>query len=85
MGRRVGPRPALFNQDDLIELRTSKGIHQLTPGLTGWAQINGRDDLPIPKKVEFDHYYLVNQSLLLDLKIIFQTVLRVVLRDGVIH
>ena len=81
----VGPRPALFNQDDLIELRTSKGMHQLTPGLTGWAQINGRDDLPIPKKVEFDHYYLVNQSLLLDLKIIFQTVLRVILRDGVIH
>ena len=57
----VGPRPALFNQDDLIELRTSKGIHSLVPGLTGWAQINGRDELPIPVKVEFDHYYLLNQ------------------------
>jgi O-antigen biosynthesis protein WbqP len=56
----VGPRPALFNQDDLIELRTSKGIHRLIPGLTGWAQINGRDELPIPVKVEFDQYYLLN-------------------------
>ncbi|MGB5229887.1 MAG: sugar transferase, partial [Desulfoprunum sp.] len=65
----VGPRPALFNQDDLIELRTSKGIHRLTPGLTGWAQINGRDELPIPVKVEFDQYYLLNRSMLLDLKI----------------
>jgi len=81
----VGPRPALFNQDDLIELRTQKGIHRLTPGLTGWAQINGRDELPIPIKVEFDQYYLVNKSFLLDLKIIFQTARRVVLRDGVIH
>ncbi len=72
----VGPRPALFNQDDLIELRTTKGIHRLTPGLTGWAQINGRDELPIPVKVEFDYYYLVNQSFLLDLKIIFQTCLK---------
>lgn len=81
----VGPRPALFNQDDLIELRTQKGIHRLTPGLTGWAQINGRDELPIPIKVEFDHYYLINQSFLLDLKIIFQTGLRVILHDGVTH
>lgn len=81
----VGPRPALFNQDDLIELRTQNGIHRLTPGLTGWAQINGRDDLPIPVKVEYDHYYLVNRSFLLDLKIIIQTALRVVLRDGVVH
>lgn len=81
----VGPRPALFNQDDLIELRTQKGIHRLTPGLTGWAQINGRDELPIPVKVEFDHYYLVNQSFLLDIKIIVQTVLRVIRREGVTH
>lgn len=81
----VGPRPALFNQDDLIELRAQKGIHRLTPGLTGWAQINGRDELPIPIKVEFDHYYLVNQSFFLDMKIIFQTALRVVLREGVTH
>jgi O-antigen biosynthesis protein WbqP len=81
----VGPRPALFNQNDLIELRTKKGIHRLTPGLTGWAQINGRDELPIPIKVEFDHYYLVNQSFLLDLKIIFQTFLRVIQREGVTH
>ena len=81
----VGPRPALFNQDDLIELRTSKGIHRLTPGLTGWAQINGRDELPIPVKVEFDQYYLLNRSMLLDLKIIGRTALKVILRDGVSH
>lgn len=81
----VGPRPALFNQDDLIELRTKKGIHRLTPGLTGWAQINGRDELPIPIKVDFDHYYLVNQSFFLDMKIIFQTFLRVIQREGVTH
>ena len=81
----VGPRPALFNQDDLIALRTQKEIHRLTPGLTGWAQINGRDELPIPEKVELDHYYLVNQSLHLDLKIIGQTALRVIRREGVTH
>lgn len=81
----VGPRPALFNQEDLIELRTQKGIHRLTPGLTGWAQINGRDELPIPVKVDFDNYYLLNQSFLLDLKIILQTVLKVVMREGVTH
>ena len=81
----VGPRPALFNQDDLIEQRTRKGVHRLTPGLTGWAQINGRDELPIPVKVDFDFYYLKNQSLLLDLKIIFQTALKVVLHEGVTH
>jgi O-antigen biosynthesis protein WbqP len=81
----VGPRPALFNQDDLIELRTSKGIHRLTPGLTGWAQINGRDELPIPVKVEFDHFYLLHQSFSLDLKIILQTALKVVRREGVTH
>ncbi len=81
----VGPRPALFNQDDLIELRTSKGIHMLVPGLTGWAQINGRDELPIPVKVEFDHYYLLNQSFWLDMKIILRTALKVVRREGVTH
>lgn len=69
----VGPRPALSNQDDLVALRTEKGIHKLTPGLTGWAQINGRDELPIPVKVEFEEYYLRNRSFLLDLKIIFYT------------
>jgi len=81
----VGPRPALFNQDDLIALRTQKGIHQLTPGLTGWAQINGRDELPIPAKVEFDHYYLVHQSMFLDIKILLLTALKIFLREGVTH
>lgn len=81
----VGPRPALFNQDDLIELRTRKGVHTLTPGLTGWAQINGRDELPIPVKVDFDEYYLKNRSLALDLRIIFLTALKVVKREGVTH
>ncbi len=81
----VGPRPALFNQDDLVALRTEKGVHQLIPGLTGWAQINGRDDLPIPVKVNYDHYYLLHQSFVMDVKIIFQTFLRVVERDGVNH
>src|SRR5450631_885597 len=70
----VGPRPALYNQDDLIALRTEKGVHQLTPGLTGWAQINGRDELPIPVKVAFDEYYLNNRSFVLDLRIIILTV-----------
>jgi O-antigen biosynthesis protein WbqP len=83
----VGPRPALFNQDDLIELRTDKGIHRLTPGLTpgltGWAQINGRDELPIPVKVEFDEYYLKHSSFVLDLKIIAQTALKVVKKESV--
>ena len=81
----VGPRPALFNQDDLIELRTQKGVHALTPGLTGWAQINGRDELPIPVKVDFDEYYLNNRSLALDLRIIFLTALKVVKSEGVTH
>jgi O-antigen biosynthesis protein WbqP len=81
----VGPRPALFNQDDLVEQRTKKGVHRLTPGLTGWAQINGRDELPIPVKVELDYYYLVNQSFLLDLKIIVKTAQKVLLREGVSH
>ncbi len=81
----VGPRPALYNQDDLIELRTRQGIHRLMPGLTGWAQINGRDELPILVKVDFDHYYLLNRSFLLDMKIILQTVFKVLLREGVNH
>jgi len=75
----VGPRPALFNQDDLIALRTAQGVHQLTPGLTGWAQVNGRDELPIPVKVGFDEYYLKNRTLLLDLKIILLTAKKVIL------
>lgn len=81
----VGPRPALFNQDDLVALRTEKGIHQLTPGLTGWAQINGRDELPIPAKVEYDAYYLRNRSFLFDIKILILTAFKVLRRDGVTH
>ncbi len=81
----VGPRPALFNQGDLIALRTEKGVHQLTPGLTGWAQVNGRDELPIPVKVELDGWYLQNQSLILDLKIIVQTFVQVLRKEGITH
>lgn len=81
----VGPRPALFNQDDLVELRTQKGIHQLVPGVTGWAQVNGRDELSIPVKVEYDEYYKQHQSIRLDLKIIGLTLLRVLRRQGVSH
>ena len=81
----VGPRPALFNQDDLIALRTEKGVHILTPRLSGPAQINGRDELPIPVKVEFDEYYLKNRSFLFDLKIIVQTIFKAVKGDGVTH
>lgn len=81
----VGPRPALFNQEDLIALRTQKGVHLLTPGLTGWAQINGRDELPIPLKVEFDEDYLRNRSFALDLKIIFLTIFKVGRSTGVSH
>lgn len=81
----VGPRPALFNQHDLIKLRTTKGIHQLVPGLTGWAQVNGRDELPIPKKVELDFEYLQRRSFLFDLKILWLTALKVFARDGVSH
>jgi len=79
----VGPRPALFNQDDLIELRTRKGVHELVPGITGWAQVNGRDDIPIPLKVEYDEYYLKNKSFFFDLKIIFITALKVLRAEGV--
>jgi O-antigen biosynthesis protein WbqP len=81
----VGPRPALFNQDDLIALRTEKGVHRLIPGITGWAQINGRDDIPIPKKVEIDAYYLKHRSFLFDLKILYMTVIKVVTSEGVRH
>lgn len=81
----VGPRPALFNQDDLIALRTAKGIHRLIPGITGWAQINGRDELPIPVKVSFDEHYLKNRSFLFDLKILWMTFVKVIKREGVSH
>jgi O-antigen biosynthesis protein WbqP len=81
----VGPRPALFNQNDLIALRTEKGVHELVPGLTGWAQVNGRDELPIPQKVALDAEYLRKQSLLFDLKILWMTALKVLARDGVSH
>ena len=81
----VGPRPALYNQDDLIKLRTNYGIHDLTPGLTGWAQINGRDELPISRKVEYDLFYLHNRSLLFDLKIVWMTIKKVILKEGVTH
>ena len=81
----VGPRPALFNQYDLIELRSRRGVHLLMPGLTGWAQINGRDELPIPQKVAMDTYYLENKSLWFDMRIIFLTGLKVLKRDNVIH
>jgi O-antigen biosynthesis protein WbqP len=81
----VGPRPALFNQYDLIELRTKKNIHKLVPGVTGWAQVNGRDNLPIPVKVEFDEYYLKNRSLLLDLKAIFMTLIKAIKGEDVQH
>ena len=81
----VGPRPALFNQHDLIKLRTEKGVHLLKPGITGWAQVNGRDELPIPDKVELDMDYMHKQSLLFDLKIIALTVVKVLCRDGIQH
>ena len=81
----VGPRPALFNQHDLITLRLEKGVDELLPGLTGWAQVNGRDKLPIPKKVELDVEYLQRQSLLFDLKILWLTVLKVLSKGGVSH
>lgn len=81
----VGPRPALFNQEDLINLRTEKGVHILKPGITGWAQINGRDELPIPEKVKLDVDYLHKYSLFFDLKIIALTVLKVLCRDNIQH
>lgn len=81
----VGPRPALFNQYDLIELRTQKNVHTLLPGLTGWAQVNGRDELPIPQKVALDAEYLQRQSFWFDIQILWITFLKVVKRDGVSH
>ena len=81
----VGPRPALFNQDDLIALRTEYGVDQLVPGLTGWAQVNGRDELSIPEKVKLDIEYLNRKSLCFDVKILWLTVLKVIRRDGVSH
>ena len=81
----VGPRPALFNQEDLIALRTQYGVEKVLPGLTGWAQINGRDELPIPDKVRMDVDYVSRQSLAFDLKIIFLTFLKVIRRDGINH
>ena len=81
----VGPRPALFNQDDLIAARTALGIETLRPGITGWAQINGRDELSIPDKVGLDYVYLKDQSLMFDLRILWLTGLRVLRRDGVSH
>lgn len=81
----VGPRPALFNQHDLIELRTQKGVDALVPGLTGWAQVNGRDELPIPQKVELDAEYLRRQSFWFDIKILWMTFLKVLQRNGVSH
>ncbi len=81
----VGPRPALFNQQDLIDLRTAQGVHTLLPGLTGWAQVNGRDELPIPVKVKLDVAYLQRQSLWFDLRILWLTFVKVLRRDGVSH
>jgi O-antigen biosynthesis protein WbqP len=81
----VGPRPALFNQDDLVALRTERGVHVLVPGLTGWAQINGRDELPIPIKVQFDYEYLQRRSFTFDLYIIFKTLFKVARCDGIQH
>ncbi|MGO0790248.1 sugar transferase [Herbaspirillum seropedicae] len=81
----VGPRPALFNQHDLIALRTEAGVHTLVPGLTGWAQVNGRDELPIPQKVQLDTQYLQQRSFLFDLRILWMTAVKVLARDGVSH
>lgn len=81
----VGPRPALFNQDDLKDLRTQYGVHKIAPGITGWAQINGRDELEIPEKVKYDKYYLDNRSLWFDIKIIFLTVYKVIMRANIQH
>ncbi|HNC52912.1 MAG TPA: sugar transferase [Accumulibacter sp.] len=81
----VGPRPALYNQLDLIALRTERGVHELLPGLTGWAQVNGRDDVPISEKVELDSEYLQRRSLPLDLRILWLTFVKVLLREGVSH
>jgi len=81
----VGPRPALHNQNDLADLRTKAGVHKLMPGVTGWAQVNGRDELSIPDKVKMDTYYLENKSIMLDIKILFMTILKVIKLQGVSH
>ena len=81
----VGPRPALYNQEDLVEIRTKFGVHKLKPGLTGWSQINGRDELSIQEKVILDRYYLDNMSFVLDIKILFATFFKVIQKDGVSH
>jgi O-antigen biosynthesis protein WbqP len=81
----VGPRPALFNQTDLIDMRTQAGVHQLVPGLTGWAQVNGRDEIALVDKVRLDTEYLQRQSFVFDLHILWLTVLKVVRREGVTH
>ena len=81
----VGPRPALYNQDDLIQLRTAKGVHRLVPGITGWAQINGRDELPIPAKVELDAFYLNHRSVALDMRILYMTLFSVAGSKGITH
>ena len=81
----VGPRPALFNQDDLVALRAEYGVHELVPGLTGWAQVNGRDELPIPEKVKLDVEYLQRRSLWFDIKILWMTFVKVLHREGVSH
>lgn len=81
----VGPRPALYNQEDLKNLRTNLGVDKIAPGVTGWAQINGRDELPIPEKVKFDKEYLDRRSILFDIKIIFLTIYKVILRKDISH
>ncbi len=81
----VGPRPALYNQDDLIDLRTERGLHRLLPGITGWAQINGRDNLTVSQKVEYDEYYMYHQSFIFDLKIIFLTFVKVMRTEGIFY
>lgn len=81
----VGPRPALYNQDDLVALRTQFEVHRIAPGVTGWAQVNGRDELPIPEKVKFDKEYLDKRSLYFDLKIILLTIYKVLLRKNIVH
>lgn len=81
----VGPRPALFNQDDLVALRTKTGVHELVPGLTGWAQVNGRDELPIPEKVRLDTEYLERRSFLFDIRVLWLTLVKVLRGDGVSH
>jgi O-antigen biosynthesis protein WbqP len=81
----VGPRPALFNQEDLVTMRTERGVHRLVPGITGWAQVNGRDEVPIPVKVEYDAEYFRRRSFWFDLKILFLTAIRVVRGEGVSH